>query len=84
VIRTTYTLAELELSPAAYEEIAAKLLDAGYDHAFSPEGMIDMSGIGITRKKPTAPTAPRICTVCHTPEGLPHRYRHIPKYAEVV
>jgi cytochrome c553 len=46
--------------------------------------MIDMSGIGITRKKPKPNTAPRTCVICHTPEGLPHRYRHIPKYAEVV
>jgi hypothetical protein len=34
MIRSTHTLAELELSPAAYEEIATKLLDAGWTHAF--------------------------------------------------
>lgn len=53
----THTFAELELSPAAYDEIAAKLKEAGYDHAFIREirhgvevsATIDMHGIGVTR-----------------------------------
>lgn len=52
-LRSTHTFAELELSPAAYDEIAAKLREAGYDHAFCDrsEGppAIDMHGIGVTR-----------------------------------
>lgn len=43
----THTLAELELSPLAYSEIAEKLRAAGYDHAFLEEGMLDMSGLGV-------------------------------------
>lgn len=46
----TRTLATLELSRAAYDEIAAKLAAAGYDHAFLDEdGLIDLTGIGVTK-----------------------------------
>jgi hypothetical protein len=48
-IRTTHTYAELEVSAAAYDEIAAKLRAASYDHAFH-DGTIDMQGIGLTRE----------------------------------
>lgn len=47
-IRQTHTYAELEVSAAAYDEIAGKLRAAGYDHAFH-DGTIDMHGIGLTR-----------------------------------
>jgi hypothetical protein len=50
--RTTHTLAELELSQASYDEIAGKLHEAGYEHAFgigNDAGLIDMQGIGVTR-----------------------------------
>lgn len=46
-MRTTHTLAILELSPAAASEIETKLRTAGYDHAFLEDGMIDMTGIGV-------------------------------------
>lgn len=47
--RPTHTLAILELSRAAYDEIARKLRAAGYDHVFGPDGKrIDMTGIGVT------------------------------------
>jgi hypothetical protein len=89
VLRSTHTLAELELSPAAYDEIAEKLRDAGYHHAFITDRfvddtMIDMHGIGITRQSRPANMAPRICKVCHKPEGQPHPYRHMAQYEEVV
>lgn len=48
-IRSTHTFAELELSQRAYDEIARKLKDAGYDHAFMHDGAIDMAGIGVKR-----------------------------------
>lgn len=48
-LRTTHTIAELELSPAAYDEIKQKLLDADYGHAIMEDGTVDMSGIGVTR-----------------------------------
>lgn len=53
--RQTHTYAELELSQAAYDEIAGKLRAAGYDHAFmtgedaNGPPAIDMHGIGVTR-----------------------------------
>jgi hypothetical protein len=47
-LRTTYTYAELEVSAAAYDEIAGKLRAADYGHAFH-DGTIDMHGIGLTR-----------------------------------
>lgn len=53
-MRSTHTVAMLELSPQAYEEIAQKLRDAEYDHAFV-EDFIDMTGIGVS-KAPPQPT----------------------------
>lgn len=51
----TYTYAVLDISPAAYKEIADKLHAAGYDHVFSddPENreIIDMNGIAL-REEP--------------------------------
>lgn len=46
----THTYALLELSQSAYDEIAGKMRDAGYGHAFDKEeGAIDMHGIGVSR-----------------------------------
>lgn len=47
-LRTTHTFAELQVSAEAYDEIAALLRAAGYDHAFV-DGVIDMHGIGLTK-----------------------------------
>lgn len=56
--RSTYTFATLPISPAAYTEIATRLRDAGYDHAFTEadgQEAIDMHGIALTTlPKPTA------------------------------
>jgi len=49
-LTATHTYAELELSQAAYDEIASKLKEAGYDHVFMDDGTIDMQGIGVTRE----------------------------------
>lgn len=46
----THTFATLEVSDNLYEEVAAKLKEAGYDHAFMEDGAIDMHGIGLTKK----------------------------------
>ena len=46
-IRTTYTFATLEISKAAYDEIHAKLKEAGYEHTFHEDGVIHMHGIGL-------------------------------------
>lgn len=48
----THTFAELDLSAAAYDEIAAKLKAAGYDHAFLEDGAIDLRGLGAVRGAP--------------------------------
>lgn len=48
----TYTIALLDLSAEAYDEIADKLRAAGYTEPFGEtDGVpfIDLSGIGITR-----------------------------------
>lgn len=50
---STYTYAILEVSDQAYEEIAQKLKDAGYSHAFDTRGeitVIDMHGIALGKK----------------------------------
>lgn len=47
-LRTTHTFAVLEVSAAAYDEIASKLREAGYDHVFIDEH-IDMHGIALKR-----------------------------------
>lgn len=47
MVRSTYTLATLEVSDAAYEEIAGKLKAAGYDA--ERDGVIDMNGIGVCK-----------------------------------
>lgn len=43
----THAYVLLEVSRQAYEEIHAKLLEAGYDHAVNEKGEIDMHGIAI-------------------------------------
>ena len=49
----THTYVVLELSPAAYDEIAGKLKAAAYDHAFGDDGEIDMHGIAVKREPET-------------------------------
>ena len=46
----TYTYVILEISKPAYDEIAKKLKDAGYDQVFHEQGgevVIDMHGIAV-------------------------------------
>lgn len=47
--RSTHTYVELEVSAAAYDEIAGKLRAADYGHVFGSDGEIDMHGIALTR-----------------------------------
>lgn len=76
----THTYAILEISPASFEEIARKLKDAGYEHAFHFERrldatldkpnrlLIDMHGIAVTGS--AALERPEIetrCTLCAGP-----------------
>jgi len=42
-----YTFVLMEVSQQAYDEIAKKLRDAGYDHVFGDDGEMDMHGIAL-------------------------------------
>lgn len=56
----THTYAILEVSPAAYAEIRAKLHAAGYDHAFGEDDgaeVIDMHGIAVKAAVAAEPAA---------------------------
>lgn len=46
-IKQTHTYVELEISKAAYDEIAGKLRAAGYHHVFTDGGAIDMHGLAL-------------------------------------
>lgn len=79
-MRSTYTYVLLDVSPAAYREIRAKLEAAGYDHAIDGEHL-DMHGIALncdplfdlcsTCGHPKADhdsgsrTSPARCLACH-------------------
>lgn len=52
-MRSTYTYAILEVSPAAHAEIKAKLLAAGYQHAIDGD-TIGMHGIALEPEVETA------------------------------
>jgi hypothetical protein len=45
----THTYVTLEISAAAYDEIAMKLRAASYGQCFNSTGEIDMTGIAVTR-----------------------------------
>lgn len=47
----THTYAVLELSRAAVEEIRRKFEEAGYQHAFLEDGVIDMHGIAVRARE---------------------------------
>jgi hypothetical protein len=52
-MRTTHTYAVLDISPAAFREIAEKLKAAGYGHAFHEEegrNIVDMQGIAVAEE----------------------------------
>jgi len=68
MIKQTHTYTLLELSDQAYDEIAIKLRDAGYDHAFTKNGEIDMHGIGVVRTPDTSEIKGLRCN-CVGPTG---------------
>jgi hypothetical protein len=54
---STHTVVTMDVRAAAYDEIAAKLKAAGYDHVFWPDAdgdltKIDMTGIALVRQEP--------------------------------
>lgn len=49
MMRSTYTVAELPISRAAFDEIARLLRESGiYDGQFMEDELIDMSGLAIS------------------------------------
>lgn len=46
-MKSTHTIATLEVSQAAHDEICIALEAAGYQHAFLEDGLLDMTGIGL-------------------------------------
>lgn len=54
-MRSTHTFVVLEVSQPCYDEIAAKLRAAGYDHAFGTDGNIDMHGIALNVEEEPEP-----------------------------
>lgn len=48
-LRTTHTFVELEVSPAAYDEIRSLLEAADYQHTFIDRRTVDMNQIAVTR-----------------------------------
>ena len=78
----TYTYAVLEITPAAFDEIADKLKRAGYGHAIQADGQIaDMHGIALGREAEEEPRSfevrhqakPAPCPTCHLrhPDNIP-------------
>lgn len=49
-MRMTHTYALLDVSKSAYDEIAEKLILAGYQQAINDEGEIDMHGIALVNQ----------------------------------
>ena len=48
----THTFVELKVSSATYDEIAAKLKDAGYTHVFlDNDRVMDMHGIALKKEE---------------------------------
>ena len=77
----THTYAIMELSDAAYREIAEQMRAAGYDHAFGADGEIDMHGIAVARTVGAINSSPhreqgQHCTTCQC--AAIHEERHVP------
>lgn len=77
----THTYVLMELSDAAYAEIAEKMHAVGYDHAFGGDGEIDMHGIAVARTVKALNALPQRlegqhCTTCKC--NAIHDERHVP------
>jgi len=61
-LRQTHTSVTLEISRETHDEIAGKLLAAGYDHAVYASGEVDMHGIVLvpvaSKEGPRSPNLP--------------------------
>lgn len=68
----THSLARLEISPEAYDEIKALFDKAGYSHVFMSDGMINMNGIGIVPKVHPKVEEKTLDLILHNHSGAPH------------
>lgn len=68
-MRETHTIAELRITGPAYDEIRRAFEAAGYDHAIRADGMIDMSGVGVTRAQDRPFIVAMETTVRRRPDG---------------
>ena len=73
----THTFAKMEVSEGTYDEIGAKLKEAGYDHALLDHGdhsfyVLDMNGIGLVREEVASPKQlpPLTDAMYHAVRGL--------------
>lgn len=55
-LRTTHTVVELEVPAELYDYVSGRLRDADYSHCFIDDGVIDMTGIALTRGSGDAPS----------------------------
>lgn len=72
----SHTYATLEVSAAAYDEIAQLVRDAGHGDAIQPDGAIDMHGIALLRapEQSASPAPYRLAFVPPSPlDGLGDR-----------
>lgn len=79
----THTFVELGVSQPVFAEIARKLKDAGYDHAFV-DGAIDMHGVGLTVEPPKVPERTAKPLLCLDFDGVIHSYASGWKGADVI
>jgi hypothetical protein len=54
-LRSTYTVATMEVPPEVFNLIASKLRDAGYGHAFMDAHCIDLSGVALVPSEDAEP-----------------------------
>lgn len=85
-LRTTHTFVELEVTPAAYDQIRTKLAEADYQHTFIDRTTVDMTGIAVTRGKENAPIDMILyCPSCgaqHVDEAQPDKSWTNPPHRE--
>ena len=65
----THALVAIDLTPAAYHEVAEKLQAASLDDAFRDDGQLDMTGVAIFCGTPLGDPSPEcdptdICAGC--------------------
>lgn len=73
ILRSTYSYVVMDLSPAAYDEIRQKMLEAGYHqavHGGMDDGrvVVDMHGIAVAREAAEEPAQDQSATGAPAPD----------------